>query len=181
MGNFFQKNMQRRIFLKETVLGTTGFILLHACGDIATGEYYIGKKISITKAEQEKLKMLVASIIPADKNKGSADLDLHHFVLKMVDDCFARPDQDRFLQGLRLFEKEAVLIEKQFFKVKDFAAQAACIKKIMANNGIDESVHYFLQTTKAFTIKGYLQSEYVMTTLLPYKMTPGPFKGCIKV
>ncbi len=167
--------------MKETVLGITGFILLQACGDIETGEYYMGIKISITKAEQDKLKVLVAGIIPPDKNKGSADLDLHHFVLKMVDDCFAKPDQERFLEGLRQFEKEAVLIDKQFFKGNDFDAQAACIKKIMANKGVDTSVHYFIQTTKAFTIKGYLQSEYVMTTLLPYKMTPGPFKGCIKV
>lgn len=51
------------------MLGTTGFILLHACGDIEACEYYIGKKVSISKAEQNKLKILVASIIPPDEKR----------------------------------------------------------------------------------------------------------------
>ena len=72
-------------------------------------------------------------------------------------------------------------MDTAFFKKPDSAAQSVFIKKIMSDTNTDVSVHYFLQNTKSFTIKGYLQSEYVMTNNIPYKMTPEPFKGCIKV
>jgi len=40
-----------------------------------------------------------------------------------------------------------------------------------------EGLKYFLNTTKRFTLQGYLSSQYFMTEVMPYNMVPGGFQG----
>lgn len=175
------KMMQRRYFLKETILGVTGLVLLHGCVHTDEEEYYICKKIKVSKGQQQLLQALVAAIIPTTDTKGAGDLDLHYFVLKMVDDCYVKEDQDTFIKGLALFEDTVQSAkERLFLKISD-AEKIKFVKDLVEGKDLSKELAYFLYTTKSLTIKGYRQSEYVMTNLILYKMTPGSFRGCVGV
>ena len=39
-------------------------------------------------------------------------------------------------------------------------------------------IQYFLNTTKRYTVQGFLQSQYVMTELMPYALVPGSHSFC---
>jgi hypothetical protein len=42
-------------------------------------------------------------------------------------------------------------------------------------------VQYFVAETKGTTIWGFMQSEHVMTNIMPYSLVPGSSSGCVDV
>ncbi len=139
------------------------------------------KNISITRDEEMVLRAIVDTIIPVTNTKGAKDLELEQFVLKMVDDCYVKPDQEKFAKGLKNFN--AYLKKKTGKNLRDTDSEIrpALFADMTAATATEKDVQCFLLTTRQLTILGYTQSKYVMTELLPYELVPGRFHGCVTI
>ena len=139
---------------------------------IATSCDLTGKKASIelsnidvSRDDEDVLSNVVEAIIPKTDSPGAKELNLHLFVLKMVDDCHSEEDQQRFLEGLK---KAKSLKGKSVDEVMDY------VKNLPSDDA-------FLALVKRRTIQGYLNSEYVMKNKLVYELVPGRYNGAVKI
>jgi hypothetical protein len=170
--------MNRRTLVKHLVWMGAGVVLVPSC-------VYRQDKLSIRlntiqiNPEQEKLLSVLANlIIPPTDTPGAADLGAHLFALKMVDDCAMPEQQQPFIAGLQAFQQQAAeqlpggLAGVAAGEQKKFLDAAFASEK-------DANLQLFLKEFRRLVTRGYRQSEYVMTKLLPYQLVPGPYKACI--
>lgn len=158
--------MDRRQVIRHFLVVGAGLAFMPSC------VYKEGKvsiqlqSIQINPDQESFLKQLADAIIPPTDTPGAAELGSHLFALKMVDDCFEKQEQDKFMAGLKKLQG----------KEPDPAALMSA-----AEQEKDEEAIAFMKAYRRLVIQGYTQSEYVMTNLLPYQLVPGKFYGCVPV
>lgn len=158
--------MDRRQVIRHFLVVGTGLAFLPSCV-YKEGKVSIQlKSIQINPDQESFLKQLADAIIPPTDTPGAAELGSHLFALKMVDDCFEKQEQDKFMAGLKKLQG----------KEPDPAALMSA-----AEQGKDEDALAFMKAFRRLVIQGYTQSEYVMTNLLPYQLVPGKYYGCVPV
>ncbi len=95
----------RRTVIRQLLIISAGTALLPSC----TGNYNNSNvsfhNFKITTQEEGLLAGVTETIIPTDLTPGALSISAHHFVLKMLDDCYTGDQQDEFLRGLRQFDK----------------------------------------------------------------------------
>ena len=158
--------MDRRQVIRHFLVVGAGLAFMPSC------VYKDGKvsiqlqSIQINPDQESFLKQLAYAIIPPTDTPGAAELGSHLFALKMVDDCFEKQEQDKFMAGLKKLQG----------KEPDPAALMSA-----AEQEKDEEAIAFMKAYRRLVIQGYTQSEYVMTNLLPYQLVPGKYYGCVPV
>lgn len=134
--------MDRRTVLKNLALVIGGAILLPSCVRKDGTACVQLKHINIEGDQQTLIADVAETIIPKTTTPGAKDLNLHLFVMKMLDDCTDKKGQEAFLAGLTEFDgmvkkkydkpfgelavkdREAVLTGiEQEFKAKQMAAK----------------------------------------------------------
>lgn len=174
--------MHRRTVIKNLALIIGGAALLPSCMQ-EKGKASIGLKNVDVSADQEKLIGDIAeTIIPKTNTPGAKDLQLHLFVLKMVDDCYTKKDQEAFMAGIDQFNKlvkdkyshafgecdvkqrEQVLLGIEQDKDPKSTAYPAELKK-------------FYDIVKGQTVNGYTTSKYFMTKQVVYELVPGRYNA----
>lgn len=121
--------------------------------------------IEFSAQEEALLAALVEAIIPHSDSPGGAELKLHLFLMKMLDDCHSEEDQRAFKLGLD--------------QVKSIPVDAQA--KLLAYLQELPKEDLFLQILKRRTIQGYLNSAYVMQNKLIYELVPGRYDGAVKI
>ncbi|WP_020528096.1 gluconate 2-dehydrogenase subunit 3 family protein [Flexithrix dorotheae] len=201
--------MNRRSLLKNLGLIAGGTMLLPAC-DFSEKKVSIAlNNLKITADQEEFLKELVNTIIPADpqesseKFPGAQELGVHNFVWVMVDDCMKESDQLIFINGLNKFVLYTEKLKDKAFEKLTQEERIAFLKETLAVPGIKkedmqktepaegstdavkhppeyyiEDIKAFINTTKGLTQYGYMQSEYIMTEVMPYPLVPGGSQPC---
>ena len=102
--------MDRRTVIKNLALVIGGATLLPSCLK-GSSNYIPLKHINIT-ADQEKLVGdICETIIPKTNVPGARELSLHIFVLKMLDDCYKKTDQQAIMKGMDEF---AAMVQKKY-------------------------------------------------------------------
>lgn len=173
--------MNRRIWIKELVVVAGGLVLLPSCLHRQSKASIPLKNIAINSDEEMLLSAIIDTIIPVTDTKGAKDLELQRFVLKMVDDCYVKADQEKFIKGLKNFNTYLNTKTGKAFNETIVEKRPALFADLTAATAPEKDVHYFLATTKQLTVTGYTQSKYVMTELLPYELVPGRFYGCASI
>lgn len=172
--------MQRRTALKNLLLIAGGTVLIPSC-------IHQDKKASIPlnhlkiSADQEALLAEIAeTIIPKTDTPGAKELGVHQFVLTMMDDCYKKEEQDKFLSGLGEINK---LSEKQFNTsfIKSTPHQRQDLLTRIDKKEFEGAVSSFFPTMKQLTIQGFMKSKYVMSNLLVYELVPARFDGSFPV
>lgn len=143
--------------------------------------------LNISGRQEQLLAGITETFIPAtDDSPGAKALKLHYFVLVMVDDCRGEEDQQQFVRGLgqvdRLAEHhyEAGFAECTPAQREQLLAGTLEGSREMKSGGETyEDARECLSMTKQYAIRGFLNSEYVMTEELPYQLVPGHFDGCV--
>ena len=162
--------MNRRLAIKQVLIFAGGMALLPSCLR-EEGKLSIQLQHLDISATQEKLLAEIAElIIPKTDTPGAKDLKLHLFVLKMLDDCYDKQEQESFMKGLKSFEGLAGVELKQ--------------KLIEANAGkpgLAKETGDFYAIMKSRTIGGYLNSKYVMSSLVIWELVPGRYNGYFPV
>ena len=172
--------MDRRLALKQLALFTGGLMAFPSCDFSRENVLAAYEKLRVTEAHRSLLAKVVETILPGGDIVGARELEMQDFVLVMANDCLGEEEQSRFIKGLKNFD---AYVNKQTGSIFGKMDQDAAEKSFMAivdsedKSGEVEELKYFLNTTKRFTLQGYLSSEYFMTEVMPYNMVPGGFQG----
>lgn len=132
---------------------------------------YFGPVVEAS-AEQEALIAEVADvIIPTTSTPGAKAAGAHHFIIRVMRDCYVKEDQDKFYAGLDRLASNA----KSKFG-KEFAALDESQKKQIVQDALSNDKPFF-DTMKSLTVTGYFTSEIGATQALDYLPIPGRFEG----
>lgn len=158
--------MDRRQVIRHFLVVGAGLAFMPSCVYKDGKVSILLQSIQINPDQESFLKQLADAIIPPTDTPGAAELGSHLFALKMVDDCFEKQEQDKFMAGLK--------------KLQGKEANPAALMSA-AEQEKDEDALAFMKAFRRLVIQGYTQSEYVMTNLLPYQLVPGKYYGCVPV
>lgn len=180
--------MNRRIALKQMGLISAGAMLLPSCLHEARKLSVSLNNIVITGDQEALLAELVGSIIPATETPGARELEVHKFVLRMVDDCQDAENQQKFVTGLGQLDETTKRFVGKSFEDSTAEERHSLLSELESKkeqsamgDGKESQIPTFYSLTKRYTVQGYLSSEYIMTNVLVYNMVPGGFNGCVEI
>lgn len=170
--------MQRRSAIKSLSLAFGGLVSLPTWASGWTPDS-IGHTNTLTAPDENLLAEIVETFIPETTTPGAKSLNVHQFILRMVRDCYGEPAQAALQQGLQKTDELAKQLHKQAFVNCD-TTQRTDVLLNMANS-TDPVTKQFANMVKNMTIRGYMNSEYVMTNITGYVMAPGYYHGCVPI
>jgi len=179
--------MDRRQALKNLGLISGGIFLLPSCDFSDEKVSIILNKLHITPEEENLLKEVVATIIPEGEMPGARSLDVHNFIWVMIDDCLPKKKQDSFMNGLKLFTKHVQQLRNTSFSSLTENNRLTVLKDLLNKNDKSgekndlRSIRRFIQAVKYYGTWGFMQSEYIMTEVMPYQLVPGTYGSCEKI
>ncbi len=174
--------VNRRTVIKQFLFVSAGVTLLPACLQQDKGKSSVLlRNIQINGVQEKNLAELAETIIPATATPGAKDISAHLFVLKMVDDCHTKEDQQKFLNGMAQFEKIVDDAYNRSFQQCNATERQAVVSGINGKKDLDPALLFFYNTTKKLTIQAYTTSQFYLTKLQVYKMVPGKYQGCVPV
>lgn len=180
--------MERRTAIKQLMFLTSGALLLPACAKQSKNASIKLSHLKISGNQEDLLAAVVDTIIPATDTPGAKELNVHQFILRMVDDCADPEQQKNFSDGLEAFDQSAEKKLGESFAEAQKDQRLAFLKEldqVKSSEGNEDAkkqpIQIFYSIAKDLTIRGYMSSEYVMTNLQYYTMVPGKFQGCVEV
>lgn len=164
--------MKRRAALKDLLVIAGGITFLPSCST-KSGEVSIAlKNFHISGDEEKLLAEIAATIIPQTDTPGAREVGSHLFVLKMLDDCYEKDVQQKFVKGLDELEKS---MKKRFgysfVNCTDEQKQKVLLG-IEQKESYPSEVFDFYTIMKERTIQGYLTSKYVLLNIQKYELIP---------
>ncbi len=168
----------RRTLLKQAFLVTVGAALIPSCMHDKSKASVILKNITVDGDQEKMLAAVSETILPTTDTPGASAIGAHLFVLKMVDDCFKKTDQEKFMAGMTAFEKQTRDKTGRSFMECDNGQKNNVIAELDKSKSQDEQ-SYFYHTVKRLTVQAYTSSEFFLTKVHIYKMIPGRFEGCV--
>jgi hypothetical protein len=192
--------VNRRTALKQFLVISAGAALLPSCLQDQSKSTILLKNFQVDGRQEKLLAELAETIIPATSTPGAKDISAHLFVLKMLDDCYSKEDQQKFLKGLQQLEEAAKAATGQSF-VKCTPAQREALisdieNRIAAGHGMDSSrngagsgkgpdsgneLDFCYSVMKRQTILAYSSSQFFLTKIHVYELVPGRYHGCVPV
>lgn len=171
--------MKRRSALLNLAGTVAGLISLPAWADGWTAATLSPSRQFFTGSQNELLADIADTIIPATDTPGAKALNVHQLVQKIVADCMDKPAQDVFTKGLDATDELARKTFGKSFGEGDPAQRTALLTR-MAQSA-EPTQKDFYKMVKNLTIRGYMNSEYVMTNLTNFQYAPGHYYGCVPV
>src|SRR5690606_33401501 len=108
-------------------------------------------------------------------------LKVHYFVLTTVNDCRSEEYQENFLSGLDEWESYVIGRTGKPFSVCSYKERLSILKGVSKDKNASPGITALVSGIRELTIRGYANSQYVMTGPVPYELVPGHFKGCVEV
>ena len=174
--------MDRRSAIKNMTILASGVFLFPSCLKQEDGKVSIKlKKMHINAAQERLVADVAETIIPQTDSPGAKALNIHQFVLKMMDDCHNKKEQDDFVNGLSELEDYTKKRYKRTFAECAQKQREDILLSIEQNPQEKTALSAFYQMQKQLTAEGYGMSKYVMTTKLPYELVPGRYNGYFPV
>jgi len=175
--------MNRRSAIKKFLIFSAGVAVIPSCLREEGKTSIPFQNIKISADQEELLAEIGETIIPATDTPGSKDVSAHIFALIMVDDCFRKEQQDKFIKGLNEFDDHTKKkFGNSFAKCSQSQKEQLLAeiesKKSMAQDDVAASFYF---TMKRLTLQGYQTSKYYLTKVDVYKLVPGRFHGCVPV
>jgi len=171
--------MNRRTVIKNLALIIGGAALLPSCLQEKGKSVVRLKNVDISADQETLVGDIAETIIPKTNTPGAKDLLVHLFVLKMLDDCYTKQDQQDFITGIGQFTDAT---EKQYdkaFAELDVKSREALLLDIEKDGKDPKGTKYpaqlktFYKVVKTQTVNGYTNSQYFMTKQVVYELIPG--------
>lgn len=173
--------MNRRNAIGNIVVLSLGSMVLPSCDQRDEAIFKI-KNLPLTGNEEKLMSQLADAIIPTTAFIGASGVKAHEFTLKMVDDCYDPDQQNKYLTGLKEFDKLAKGKYGSSFTSIASPQKLEWLSSLEKKKDIPEEALFFYETTKKHTLQAFTSSKEYMTDVLKYKMVPGSnFKGCVPV
>ncbi|WP_343562017.1 gluconate 2-dehydrogenase subunit 3 family protein [Sphingobacterium sp.] len=160
--------MNRRTAIRQLFIIAGGLTILSSCLNDG-GASIVLNKLKLSAEDEKFLGELVDVLIPKSDTPGGKELNLHLFVIKMVDDCESPENQEKFVSGFNKLRKQLNLTNGKE------------TEKTLANLADKTDEKTFFEIFKSRAIQGYLNSEYVMKNKVIYQLIPGPYNGAVKI
>lgn len=174
-------NYSRRDTLKQLAFISIGMAIIPSCLSDRSKSSMLLKNLSISPANEAMLAELCEIIIPKTNTPGAKDISAHLFVLKMVDDCSPKDQQEVFIKGMEEFKK--ICKETTGKSLVDCNAEERqkITDLLLAMKTEDVPLVQFLGMVKGRTIQAYTSSEFYLTKVQVYELVPGRYHGCVPV
>jgi hypothetical protein len=169
--------MERRFAIKQILIMAGGLALLPSCLRESGKSSIALDHLDVSLDQEHLLAEITETIIPATNTPGAKELNLHLFVLKMLDDCYDEADQKLFFSGLEELQDKAQGQFGKTFQQLPVAQRRALLVAVENDKQASPALHRFYEITKGRTIGGYLNSKYVMTNLIKWELVPGRYNG----
>lgn len=168
--------MNRRTLLKNAIILGGGIVFMPACGGPAEEKKKAAawKRLSLSVADEALIAEMVETLIPATDTPGAKVLEIDHFVLMMVDDCYPKDQQTAFVKGL---QQSQAVADQLFHRPFEKCSTEEKIKVLQALSTHTGETGQFYKMLRELTREGYLKSKFVMTKLLPYELVPGRYNS----
>jgi hypothetical protein len=186
--------MDRRTVIRNLALVVGGAVLLPSCLHKDGSAYVQLKHIILNSDQQDLIANIAETIIPKTNTPGAKDLNLPAFVLKMIDDCYDKKGQDKFIAGLAEFnnlvikkynksfsdletkEREAVLLGIENSHKTNKKGNSTPARSFRPQKSADmPPLDTFYGAVRQQTIFGYTTSQFFMTKEIFYDMVPGRY------
>lgn len=132
-------------------------------------------------------------ILPRTSTPGAKDVGVPAFIDDLLKAVYTKEEQEKFVQGLAEFDKDAKQTHGDPFISLDRDTQVAFVKKHHDNaigtsasagatgwwNAGSAEEKPFILKVKELTILGFFTSKVGATQVLQYNPVPGPFRGCV--
>jgi len=169
----------RRVAIQQLLMIWAGVALLPSCLQNDQKVSIPLKLIHIEPDDETMLADLAETILPKTDSPGAKDLSAHLFALKMVDDCYPKAKQEKYILGMKAFETFVMKQTGKSFSENNAAQRQAIVAGLDLQKPADDGITFFYQSTKKLTIQAYTTCEYYLTKIRGYKMIPGKFQGCV--
>jgi hypothetical protein len=169
----------RRVAIQQLLMIWAGVALLPSCLHNEQKVSIPLKLIHIEPDDEKMLAELAETILPKTDTPGAKDLSAYLFALKMVDDCFTKTNQEKYIQGMKAFESFVMKKTGKSFTENNAFERQSIVAELDLQKPGDDEISFFYQSTKKLTIQAYTTCEYYLTKIRGYKMIPGKFQGCI--
>lgn len=164
--------MKRRAAIKDLMIVAGSFVLVPSCLQQDGKASIALKHITITEAQENLLKGIASAIIPATDTPGAGELGCHLFALKMLDDCYEKEEQQKFIRGLKDLEAYTKSKYSQSFIKCNEQQQQEILNDIEGKKKEGIDINGFYEIMKEKTLQGYLTSKYVLTNINKYEFIP---------
>lgn len=171
--------MNRRSLLKNLALATTAAMLVPACVADSRKVSIALNNLNVNGDDEELLALIAETIIPKTDIPGAREVQAHLYTFVMIDDCAAEEVKEKFIQGLKAFDRDMKDFAGVRFSNATIKERSETLLKIEDVQSVKDEVRSFYFLVKRYIIEGYTSSEFYLTKIRPYQLVPGPnFKGC---
>jgi len=174
---YFMPN--RRVAIQQLLMVWAGVALVPSCLQNEQKVSIPLKLIQILPEDENMLAELAETILPKTDTPGAKDLSAHLFALKMIDDCYSKINQEKYIEGMKAFESFVSKKTGTSFTSISPSERQSIVAELDKQKSSGEALSFFFQSTKRLTVEAYTTCEYYMTKIRGYKMIPGKFQGCI--
>ncbi len=177
--------MERRTALINVAGAMAGLVSLPAWAGGWSAQTLRLNPSLLSSAQGNLLADIVDTIIPATPVPGAVDLpgakalDVQAFIQKMVADCYDEKTQLLLKTGLAETDDLARKTFGKPFGAGDTPQRISVLTQL--NTETNGAMRDFYALVKNLTIRGYMNSEYVMTNLTHFEFIPGRYHGCVPV
>lgn len=169
--------MNRRIALKNALLVVGGSALIPVSLRGVRDPSIRLTHLKIDFDGEVLLGEVVDTLIPATDNPGAKELNVHLFVLMMIDECHTSEEQRAFASGLKGLDDYSKQQFGKGFTNCDRAERVQLVEGLKQMNKISSDLGTFGQLMRRRAIQGYRESQYVMTKVIPHRMIPEKYNG----
>jgi len=169
--------LNRRSVIKQFLVVSAGITFLKACKGENKPSIAL-KNVDINGDDENLLADVSETFIPKTDTPGAKDLSAHLFALKMLDDCYKKEDQQKFISGLKDFEKFVKEKKGKSFSDCSIPERESTLNELDKRES-DDALSYFYSTQKNLTVQAYTTSKLYLTQVRDYKLVPGKYKGCV--
>ncbi|CAN5903714.1 gluconate 2-dehydrogenase subunit 3 family protein [soil metagenome] len=135
--------------------------------------------VALTASDESLLAEIMGTIIPETDTPGAKSLQVHQFALRMIHDCYDDEALASLKNGLVQADKLAQKELNKSFVGSEAKEREQVLVRMSVSEDPETKKSYDL--IKGLTVRGYLNSEYVMVNVLNYTMAPGFYNGCVPV
>jgi Gluconate 2-dehydrogenase subunit 3 len=173
--------INRRNAIRQLALLSAGAALLPSCLGNHSKPDLVLRNFTVNGDRQQTLDTLTATLIPTTDTPGARETGASLFILKMLDDCSSKKEQDSFFKGMRqLDEVTRKAVGKTFLEAS--GPQRESVLTAIGDRKIPgDDLAFFYSTVRKLTILSYSSSAYFLTKVQVYELVPGRWHGCIPV
>lgn len=163
--------MNRREAVQKITLLLGGVLSTELTAGLMGQVMNTGGSIPVSPEMQNLVAEVADVIIPATDTPGAKEAGAGEFIVRLMRDCYQRPEQEKFYGSLAKIETASKAAHGKGFAKLEAGARREILRQAATKDKL------FFRLMKQLTVAGYFTSEIGATKALEYLPIPGRFEG----